>query len=307
MDLRVNSTSQDYDSYGAFGPYASIFPTKKMSQVSPYVSLVYKTKKGFTLEAGTRINIHSAYGSNAGFSLNPSYLIKEKIKIFANFYSAFKTPTLYQLYESSFGNNALKPETGLITEAGIEMINSNGITARVVGFYRDTKNKIDFIITDPVFYISQYQNISKQTNYGGEFEFAYHTAALNLAANYTYTDGSTTSRYDGTGFPMNKDTTYFNLYRVPRHTINLRAGYDFSKKYYLSVHARQVSRRFEFIYGASPEVLKSYFTADIHGQYMFGSNTFFIDIKNVLNKQYFDIAGYNSKRMNVLAGFSFHL
>ena len=112
-----------------------------MSQLSPYASLIYKAKNGFTIETGARVNSHSEYGSNATYSVNPFYVIKQRAKIFANLYSAFKTPTLYQLFDASYGNAKLKPEQGTIEEFGVELLPTNGFSARLVGFYRNTKNK----------------------------------------------------------------------------------------------------------------------------------------------------------------------
>ncbi len=307
MDYRLNNTIQDYFSTGPFGDYATNFPTKKISQASPYTSLVYKATKGFIIEAGARLNIHSAYGSNASFTLNPSYLVNKNVKLFTNIYSAYKTPTLYQLYEVNYGNEDLKPESGIITEAGLQLMNKDGFTSRLTGFYRNTKNKIEFIITNPVFFTSQYQNVSKQTNFGGEIELNYKKDAVSLSANYTYTDGKTTSTYDGTGMPIGKDTAYNNLYRIPKHAINVSLGYNFSSKFYVSAAARIVSDRTEFVYGATPATLDKYSVLDIYAHYKFTKFKLFVNANNVLDKTYFDVLGYNSKKRNLMVGLNFVL
>jgi vitamin B12 transporter len=64
LDYRLNNTDQFYFSSGPFGPYAPLPLSVKMNQVSPYTSVIYKAKSGFTTELGGRLNIHSEYGSN---------------------------------------------------------------------------------------------------------------------------------------------------------------------------------------------------------------------------------------------------
>jgi vitamin B12 transporter len=113
IDFRHNSTTQDYYSTGAWGPYTS--PTLKawMAQLSGFASAVYK-KNDLTVELGGRVNKHSEYGNNATFTFNPAYRLSKQVRVFGNIYSAFKTPTLYQLFDPYSGNDSLTPEKGLI-------------------------------------------------------------------------------------------------------------------------------------------------------------------------------------------------
>jgi len=305
-DYRYNNTDQSFWSTGPFGPYAPPVLNVEMNQISPYASLIYK-KTNFNLELGSRLNIHSAYGNNVTFTFNPSYLIRNKAKIFGNLYSAFKTPTLYQLFDQSAGNINLTPEKSIIAEAGTELFIIKSFKARLVGFYRQTKDAIVYTF-NPSTFESKYGNVSKQTNFGTELEAGYTAGKLNITANYTYTNGKTTSAYDGTGAPLGKDTSYFNLYRIPKHTINLTAGVQITKAFFVSTQIRSVSKREEFIYGSVPEILKAYIITDIYSEYKFGEKAkLFLDLKNISNKQYFDLLGYNTRKFNFVTGVSFKL
>ncbi len=306
-DYRFNNTDQSYYSNGKYGPYSPKPLNAKMNQVSTYASVIYKNNTGFNLEAGSRLNFHSEYGNNVTFTLNPSYLINKKIKVFGNLYSAYKTPTLYQLFDLSAGNKDLTPEKGIIGEAGVELFSKRSFHTRVVGFYRNTKDAIVYTF-NPSTFESKYLNVGKQTNYGAEFEAGYTHDKLNIAANYTYTNGKTTSSFDGTGSPLGKDTSYFNLYRIPKHAFNLNAGVQATKELYVSAQIHSVSKREEFIYGGSPEILKGYSLIDLYGEYKFDKAIkIFLDLKNVTNKKYFDFLGYNARRFNFVTGISFQL
>lgn len=305
-DYRLHNTYQLYYSTGPFGPYAPPAWKAKMNQVSPYASAVYKIN-GFTGEFGGRLNIHSEYGTNFTYTINPSYLINNKVKVFANFYSAFKTPTLYQLFDPSAGNVDLKPEKGTIEEAGVEIFASHSFHARLAGFYRNTKDAIVYTF-NPSTFASKYLNVSKQKNYGVEAELSYIAGKLSVTANYAYTDGETTSAYDGTGAPIGKDTTYYNLYRIPKHAFNLNVGVQATKSLYAGANLRSLSKREEFIYGAAPEPLKGYTIIDLYCEYKFNQKfRIFLDLKNITDKEYFDLLGYNSRKFNFTGGLSFNL
>ncbi len=306
-DLRAHSTDQTYLSTGAFGPYTSSLTNKKMDQVSPYASIAYIREEGFGAELGGRLNLHSEYGNNFTFNLNPFYRMENNNKLFLNLYSSFKTPTLYQLFDGFAGNADLEPETGFTGEAGFELKSVPAVKTRLVAFYRNGKNSILYT-SDPSTFESKYLNAAKQTNYGAELEFSYVKDKKEISFNYTYTDGKTTAAFDGTGTPLGKDTTYFNLYRIPKHTVNLTLGYHVCKNAFASLAVHAVTKRDEYVYAGQPEVLKGYATIDLHGEYRFGKLArVFLDLKNITNKQYFDFLGYNARRFNFTTGISFQL
>ncbi len=307
IDYRINSTHQSYYSIGAFGPYTPPVLKASMNQLSPYSSFIYKNNKGFNIEMGSRLNIHSAYGTNISFTLNPSLQVKQNIKIFGNLYSAFKTPTLYQLFDPEAGNGLLTPEKGIIGEAGIEAQILKNLKGRIVGFYRNTNDAIIYSF-NPVTFESKFINTARQTNYGTEAEINYQHHQTSIAVNYTFTNGKTFSTYDGTGSPIGKDTSYFNLYRIPKHVLNVNAGIQLSKRLYAGTQIHAVSNREEFIYGSTPEILKGYVLVDVYSEYNFDRTIkLYLDLRNITNKKYFDFSGYNTRRFNFSAGIRFNI
>ena len=308
IDFRQNNTRQEYFSTGQFGPYSPPVLIADMNQVSPYVSLIYKTKTGFIAELGGRWNHHSAYGNNFTYTINPSWLVNQKLKVFANLYSAFKTPTLYQLFDPSIGNPHLAAEKSNIMEVGFDLPVNNNFRCRLVGFYRNTKNAIQYIVTDPTLFTAQYRNASKEINYGAEIESAFSAGKWSFNINYTYTDGKIKSTHDETGTLLSKDTTYNNLYRIPKNALNFTSGIQVTKSIYISSLLKIAGKRFEPIYAGFPIELKGYYTINLYGEYKI-NKVFktFVDLKNITDQQYFDILGYNSKRFNFNAGISINL
>jgi vitamin B12 transporter len=305
-DVRINQTEQWYWSTGPFGPYAPAPLNASMKQFSPYVSLL--TKKGkWNWEIGGRMNLHSEYGSNFSFTFNPAYRINSELRSFVNVYTAFKTPTLYQLFDAFAGNPDLLPEQSLVAEGGMEWKKSNGFRSRVVGFFRNTEDAIVYTY-NPSTFAAAYRNVSRQLNYGAELEGSYQTGKWNFSANYTYTNGSIRAAYDGTGAPIGKDTSYFNLYRIPKHAIFGEVGYRLNKAIYIQMQMRYLGAREEFIYGSTPATMDAYGLIDLYGEYKFTSQSrLFIDLKNITDTVYEDIRGYNTRRRNFVVGFRFAL
>ncbi len=305
-DVRINQTDQWYWSIGPFGPYAPAPLDANMKQLSPYASLLAK-KGNWNWEIGGRLNLHSEYGSNFSFTLNPAYRFNADLRGFANIYTAFKTPTLYQLFDAFAGNANLLPEQSLVAEAGFEWKKTNGFRSRVVGFYRNTDDAIVYTY-NPATFAGKYLNVSRQLNYGAEVELSYQLDKWNFSTNYTYTNGRIRSSYDGTGAPIGKDTSYFNLYRIPKHALFGEVGYRLNKAIFLQLQMRYLSGREEFLYGSTPVQMDAYGLIDLYGEYKFNSTArLFVDLKNITDAVYEDIRGYNTRRRNFVVGFRFAL
>lgn len=303
FDFRGHNTYQYYFSNGPWGPYESGPLRANMQQYSPYLNLRFKPNSKFLLEAGSRLNIHSEYGSNFTFSFNPSYQLNKTFQFFANLYSAFKTPTLYQLFDPAAGNINLKPEEGLIGEAGLAIRPTKNSLLRAVGFWRRSRNTIQYVTVDPANFISQYQNLSRQVTYGFELEQEFRSDKWTIRANYAYTNGKTKSAADGTGSLLGKDTSYFNLYRIPKHAINLQIGYQFTSALFVQIQSRTISDREEFIYGSAPETLKGYTLVDAYAEYRVKKwLTFFGDLRNLTDANYTDWRGFNTRGLNFTIG-----
>lgn len=305
LDYRENRISLESVSVSAWGVYLNSLDDRlaNMSQISPYASVILKANKVFNLELGGRWNRHSEYGDNFSYTLNPSAFINERVKLFANFYSAFKTPTLYQLFAPYIGNPALKPEESFNLEAGAQWFITKELSTRAVYFHRNTRDAIEYIYFDPVNYLAAYDNISRKKTNGIEAELEYRSATWNLTANYTHLRGEWQAAYDGTGFPLDKDTTLNNIYRIPNDVFNLGGGVWISKKLYAGTALRVAGKRLEPIYGGAPEKLDAYYTVDLHGSYSFSPKVkAFVDLNNLTDQQYFEILGYNTRGFNCMAG-----
>jgi vitamin B12 transporter len=227
--------------------------------------------------------------------------------VFANLSSGYKTPSLYQLF-SEYGNKQLNPETSLNLEGGAQLFTEDKKgNLRVTYFNRRIADAIAFFY-NPATYRSYYINQDKQRDHGFELDGSYDiTDKIQLRAFYSYVDGKITTKLSG------KDTTYFNLLRRPKSTINVFLGTQITKALYASLNVNAVGERKDIYfdpatYASKPITLEAYTLLNVYMEYSFLQNNrlkVFADLRNVLDKNYSDIYGYNTAGFNAYGGVRF--
>ena len=264
---------------------------------SLFTSIFIRSNTGFQAEVGGRVNDHSQYGSNFTYTLNPSYLIADRYKIFVNVSSAYRVPSLYQLF-SQFGNLNLQPETSVTYEAGFDLNFTAKLNLSLAYFKRDIDNVIDFgqVRTGVFGYINQ----NNQKDNGFEIELGFKpSSSINLNAFYAYVDGEVTT----------PASTTFNLFRRPKNSVGVNAGYDINEQFSFNLIYKFTDMREDRYFDNSTfksitAVMDSYNMVDLYAQYKpAGRLTLFTDVKNILDEQYVDFSGYTTKGLNFNAGF----
>ena len=300
-DYRKQVTDQSYLSISAFGPYSTALgDSAKVNQFGTYASVLVKDMAGINVELGGRYNNFSKYGNVFTFSFNPSYVIKNSIKLFGNISSGFKTPSLYQVY-SEYHNPAgeLKPEKSLSIEGGVQYYKDN-VNLRAVYFSRNITDNIIFYSAGAPTYSSYYVNAGKQKDKGFELEASVALGKVSLSANYVNLDGHIETN-NGV-----KDTSYFNLYRRPKQTINVNVGIKLLKNWQMNLAVQSVSKRYEAVYAAAPVEMPAYYVWSISSNYVITKNLkAYVDLKNITDETYAEVRGYNSRRFNFMTGVIF--
>jgi vitamin B12 transporter len=309
-DARFQKTEQSFLSISDYGPFENKLSgdSAKIDLYSAYASAYFNSGKGFYLEGGLRLNNHSLYGSNLTYTINPSYVFGNW-KFFFNLSTAFKAPTLYQLYDAYSGYPSLKPERSTSYEGGLQFSTmENAWQSRVVLFERKLKDGIDYSFVD-----YRYFNNNRATDKGLELETMYRKGRWNITGNYTYLTGEVNTvkyAYDPNSYSYipDGDTTYNYQFRRPKHSINLFVGYQFTEKLFVSAHARFAGQRFEPRYMDAPLKLDPYTVFDLYGEYRFSKKVrIFLDLKNLFDAEYVDINGFTTRPINFMTGVNFQI
>jgi vitamin B12 transporter len=279
-------------------------PDTTNSILSGYASLLYKSGVGINAELGGRYNRHNQYGDNFTYSFNPSYLLNDRVKFFANLGTGFRAPAISELFGPFGANPDLQPEHSRSFEGGVQAWTaSRNLSVRANYFNRLVKDVIIYGRTG-------YQNRDQQHDQGVELELQYQPAGKwNLRANYTYLDGEITQKLLPT-----KDTSYFNLLRRPRHSLNLYAGYQVTAALFVSASLQHLSSRDDVFYDASfsavPKKLDAYTLVHAYAEYLLANKRLrlFADARNLANKKdYIEVYGYNVQGFNMQVGVRFTL
>ncbi|GEL11420.1 TonB-dependent receptor [Flavobacterium glycines] len=266
----------------------------KFNIIDPYATLVYNSDFGLNVNAGARLNIHSKYGNNFVYNINPSFSFSDiPLKLVSSYSTAYITPSLYQLYASFYGNLDLKPERNSTVEAGFELdLWNKKINLNAVAFYRQEANSI-------VFLSGGYDNIDGKYNAKGiETMFTYAlTNQLKLRGNYTFTQVEKA----------------LDLY-VPRHKVNASVEYQPTTRTFFNVSYQFVDKKPDALfdpitYEQTSIVTAAYKLLNATAKYELIKNrmTVFATATNILNEDFYEVIGYTTRGRNFKLGLNINL
>tara|TARA_R110001632_G_scaffold1883_4_gene8475 strand:+ start:19581 stop:21530 length:1950 start_codon:yes stop_codon:yes gene_type:complete len=264
--------------------------------LDPYVSAVYSTDFGLSLNAGGRLNMHSNYGNNFVYDTSLAFgILKNEnvsLKLISSYSSAFVAPSLYQLF-SDFGNVDLNPETNTTFEFGFESWIGDKLQVNTVYFNRVEVDKVIFQnLSTPPFGV--YANALEEINVSGiEADITYSfTKNVKTNIGYTYIDKS-------------DDVDY-----IPKSKLTASIEANLTKNTAISALFRNVGERSLFdafgSFGTAGQdvILPSYNVLDINANYKFldGKVLFFGSVTNLFNEDYQETIGFNTRGRNYKLG-----
>ena len=211
----------------------------------------------------------------------------------AGYSTAYITPSLFQIFDPSFGNEALLPEENRTIEAGLEFTSIKSLRVSLVYFNREERNFVDFVMVNPDLFISQYQNISDIfTTSGVEVELSNRFGnKFQLTANYTFTDAD----------------TRFAL-RIPKHKVNANLLYTPSEKTTISLaYQFNDNREDQFFnpntFAQERIILSSFGTTDFYASHRLHKNVkVTLNLTNLFDEDFQEIFGFSTRGRNVSLG-----
>ncbi|WP_298306560.1 TonB-dependent receptor plug domain-containing protein [Flavobacterium sp.] len=282
-------------------PYANITrESTKFNMIDPYLTGVYTSKFGLNINAGARLNVHSEYGNQVVYNINPSFSFGKDVpvKLLASYSTAYVTPSLYQLY-SEFGNTKLTPEKNATIEAGFEVgLLNKKLIFNAVAFHREQNNSFGFYF-DNVTFDSYYINIEGINKAKGlETELSYTlNSNFKLNANYTFTQ-------------VDK-----NLDRlIPKHKANASVDCFASERLFFNVNYQYLDGRKDVYFdgnsfGTASVKLGSYQLVNALVKYQLIKNrlSIFGAATNILNEDFTENIGYSTRGRNFRLGLNISL
>ena len=268
----------------------------KFNLLDPYANFVYNSNFGFNLNAGLRLNFHSEYDTYYVLNINPSYTFKNlPLKILGSISGGYITPSLYQLY-GPYGNLDLTPEENATAEFGFEsQLLNKKLTINAVGFYREEENTFGFF-TDPITFASNYINI----------DGTYHAKGVETSVRYTLSE-----RFNiGGNYTFTQVEEQLNRL-IPKHKGNVDLNYKF-KRGTFGINYQYVDHRSDAYYDsniwATQAVnLAAYQLVNSNISYELLPNRLHIfgTVTNILNEDFQELIGYNTRGRNFKLGLNF--
>lgn len=181
--------------------------TQDIDSIGYYIQHQYNAN-GISTQLGARVEDNERFGTHTVGQGAIRYHFNPATSIYVNIGSAFRAPSLNELYTQWGGNTELEPEESVSYEIGLDHQFQQGLSAYASAYYTDVKNLIT--APEPTYTNT---NIGKAEFLGGEVGMKWQLNDYYANADYSYVKSE------------NKETDREIAYR-PQHTGTLTLGYD---------------------------------------------------------------------------------
>ncbi len=238
---------------------------------------------------GIRVDDHEEFGTKTSWQTSLSVIAPfTDTRFKANYSTGFKAPSLYELYDVTYGNRDLKPEENRNIDAGFEQpFLKNMIIIGATYFKNRYRNMIDFV--------TRYENIGRVETEGIETEakikFPIH---ITFMGTYTYT--KTEDKKTGK-----------RLVRRPEHQASFSLNWELPKSVNITLSLLYIGERDDTWYDSSwtkhEETMDPYCKLDLYASYWITSFLqVFGRIENLTDERYQAVVGYKSPERSYYGG-----
>jgi vitamin B12 transporter len=291
VERRDEEASSTYYSESAWGPYSSIFPKKAARNTGVYVQDQLSLWDSWFTTVGARLDDHSGFGAQVTWRVTTSYLFRNTdTRIRGSYGTGFKAPSLYQLYEPTYGNSELNPEKSTGWDAGVEQAFFEGsMELGATWFSNDFEDMIDFDSGT-----STYWNISRAESSGVELTATVRPIDhLVLQGSYTWMETEDKS-------------TGMELLRMPKNKVGFNASYRFADKGDVNLGILYVGKRDDYDYSSWPAQrvrLGGYLLVNLAASFdVTRWLQLFARVDNLFDRDYEEVKGYGNTGIGAFGG-----
>ncbi len=241
------------------------------------------------LTAGFRFDHHNTFGDTVNPRIAIAYRPQSDWKIRGSFGTAFRAPSAGDLVFPFFGNPNLDPEKSKSWELGVDHYWQENTVISVAYFRNDYDDLISF---DENFVTA---NIAEARSQGLELSGSARHHNWNFTASYTFLD-------------TEDEIENHQLFRRPRHSGSIRAGYD-TGKWGASFQILGVGDRLEQDFSTFPARIvfnPGYAKVDLTGNYRVNSwMKLHGRIENLFDKEYSEALTFPALGVGAYGGIEF--
>ncbi len=237
---------------------------QEVDTIGYYLQHQYNSDKVNT-QVGVRLEDHERFGNHTVGQGAVRYHITPATSVYANVGSAFRAPTLNELYSQWGGNTELQPEESVSYEIGLDHRIADTTSIHVSGFQNQIDNLVRYIAGKNI-------NVDGKTKFtGGELGIKYRQGDYYTSANYGYVETEV------------KQTGLEIAYR-PKHTGTLTLGYDDGV---VGVSTSIIARSDAYANSANTIKVPGHATVDVDAHWNINPYVkLFTNIQNIGNVEY---------------------
>lgn len=261
-----------------------------------YVEIQSQFAERFFIVGNVRVDDDDMFGSHNTWRVAPAFIVPgSETRLKGSYGTAFKAPTLYELYGvgdfNYVGNPNLKPETSKGWELGFEQpLFGDRVRFGVTYFRNDIENLINSVFTP----VNTYVNVGKAKTEGYEaFVDIKATERLRFRADYTRTDAT-------------DEIANTELLRRPKHKANVTTSYQASDALGLSASVVYVGPWMDFDRQGlwfTARDFQGYTVVNVAANYEVNKQvTVFGRVDNLFDKRYEVPVGWKAPGVGVFGG-----
>ncbi|OYQ31803.1 hypothetical protein CHU95_19855 [Niveispirillum lacus] len=253
---------------------------------SAFVQYQTAVSSDLTLTLGGRVDDHEQFGTEGTWRATGAYQVPATGTVLrASYGTANKAPTLFQLYDPTYGNAALRAEDGKGADIGFEQKLLDGRVGFGASLFRNSyTNLIGFSFP------AGYVNIARARTKGVELTFeATPVESVLIQANYTYLEAK--DRVTGRDLP-----------RRPQDTLNASIDWTVLEGVDVGAALRYVGKQRDTASATSP-ILDSYTTVDVTARWAVLDNvSLFGRVENLFDEDYQEVRTYRAPGRSAFGG-----
>ena len=199
---KTPTTNHENDIFGIFG------------------EIIHQTSPQLNNNIAVRNDGHSAFGEQFSYRISSAYKLNKNANFKGSYGTGFRSPSLYELYDSNYGNADLKPEKSSNFDLEYTNILSDNLKFTLAYFSNETENIIDWVANPPGGFVGKYEQTSaKKKRKGIEITNVYNmNESTTIDFSYSYT----------------ADDKGGKVIRVPRNQLGLNLGNQYNDKLYFN-------------------------------------------------------------------------
>ena len=250
-------------------------------------AILQSTVHGNDISLSARVDDHELFGTNSTGQIAWARDVSQRLRLLASYGSAFRAPTINELYYPNYGNTRLKPEKSTTAELGLRYRPDSRQQLRINAYRTRITDMIQSVEVARFTY--EATNIGKANIDGLELEHDLTLSAWTLQSRFTLQKAI-------------DDSDKSDLLRRPRQKLSLQLRHQFNERSNFGAEWLYASERKDY----GNVSLDAYSLVNLTGRYRMHKHTWLeARLENLFDADYQLVNGYNTPGISIYVGINY--